>query len=67
MIRAVYRVYITEYGRGWGQRTDGHRDFYSKSKAELFVDDYNKDLGKSPVPDVYWKASKPILIDLDNQ
>lgn len=65
-MNCVYRVTIIESERGWGQRVDEERDFKSKAEADAFVKEHNaKSIKPGPVPDVYWKACPPVLVDLD--
>lgn len=51
----LYRVVVTEYERGWGQRTDPSdtRVFTTLEEAEKYADHWNK--GGSP--DYFWRAT----------
>lgn len=60
-----YRVYITEYERGWGNRPDGFHDFDDKQSAVDFQSKHNAQNTAIYAPDIYWSASDPVLIDLD--
>lgn len=50
----VYRVTMTEYERGWGQRPMGERYFDCERDAIAFCKEYNKDPGD---PDCFFRAS----------
>ena len=63
-MRSVYRVFLTEYERGWGSRPEGHSDFDTFEKAKEYQTNFNKD-NTGPVPDWYMIASEPRLVDLD--
>jgi len=64
MIKAKYRVDITEYERGWGQRPDGHILFDSKKEAEDYIKEHNAQNNKARVPDIYWVAGRPYLVEV---
>ena len=63
-IKAKYRVDIMESERGWGQKIDESRYFDSKAEADAFVQKYNAKNNKPEVPDIYWKALPPVLVDM---
>jgi hypothetical protein len=63
-IDAVYRVLIIESELGWGQRIDSHKDFDDPDEANRFVKKYNAENKKTKVvPDIYWYAEQPKLVD----
>ena len=49
----LYKVTMTEYERGWGQRPMGEKFFTTEAEARAFCEDYNKDAGD---PDCYYRA-----------
>ena len=54
MKKPLYKVTMTEYERGWGQRPMGERYFDSEIDAKAFCDEYNRDPGD---PDCFFRAS----------
>jgi hypothetical protein len=55
-----YRVHITEFERGWGQRPDGFKEFDNYETAYQYMEKVNKaNSGEGPAPDIYWRASIP--------
>lgn len=61
----TYRVDIIESERGWGQKVDDRKYFTgpnSLKEAEAFVVEHNKQNNLSYVPDIYWRAERPILV-----
>lgn len=50
----LYKVTMTEYERGWGQRPMGERYFDSEQDARAFCEEYNRDPGD---PDCFFRAS----------
>lgn len=62
---AQYQVKIIESERGWGSKVDEVINFNSLKEANDFVSNYNKQNNKDYVPDIYWRAEKPTLVDLD--
>ena len=50
----VFKVVMTEYERGWGQRPMGERFFDSEADARAFCDEYNREPGD---PDCFFRAS----------
>jgi hypothetical protein len=50
----LFKVVMTEYERGWGQRPMGERYFDTEQDARAFCDEYNRDPGD---PDCYFRAS----------
>lgn len=50
----LYKVQMTEYERGWGQRDMGTKYFDNELEAKRFCDEYNKDPGD---PECYYRAS----------
>jgi hypothetical protein len=68
-MNAAYRVYYTEYERGWGSRPDGHKDFQGASAledAKQHIITFNSTNNLPSAPDWYMIASGPVLVDLDN-
>jgi len=63
-MNAKYRVYFTEYERGWGSRPDGHKDF---DDFKEYADNYNSRNDLPIAPDWYMTASDPQLVDLDKE
>lgn len=51
---SLYKVTMTEYERGWGQRPMGERYFDTEQDAIAFCKEYNKDPGD---PDCFYRAS----------
>ena len=51
---SLYKVTMTEYERGWGQRPMGEKWFTTEAEARKFCEDYNRDPGD---PDCYFRAS----------
>ena len=49
----LYKVTMTEYERGWGQRPMGERWFDTEQDARSFCEEYNRDPGD---PDCYFRA-----------
>lgn len=49
----VFKVTMTEYERGYGQRPMGEKFFDSEDEARAFCADYNKDPGD---PDCFYRA-----------
>ena len=52
-LNGLYKVTMTEYERGYGQRDMGTKFFDNEAEAKAFVIEYNKDLGD---PDCYYRA-----------
>ena len=50
-MRAKYRVYLTEYERGWGSKTFAHSDFDSMAEAIAYRDKENAQNNLPRVPD----------------
>ena len=59
----MWCVDIIESEEGWGQKLDETKEFgpdlIHRKKAEKFVEEHNKDLGKGQTPSIYWRATKP--------
>ena len=53
-LNTLYKVQMTEYERGWGQRDMGTKFFTTEEEAKAFCVEYNKDLGD---PDCFFRAS----------
>ncbi len=53
-VGTLYKVIMTEYERGWGQRPMGERFFTTEAEARQFCYDYNNPPGD---PDCYYRAS----------
>ena len=49
----LYKVTMTEYERGWGQRPMGEKFFTTEAEARAFCEEYNRDPGD---PDCYYRA-----------
>jgi hypothetical protein len=67
-MRPAYRVYYTEYERGWGSRVDGFKDFEGTTAFEdatTHVAEFNAQNNLPVAPDWYMVASAPKLIDLN--
>jgi len=60
-----YRIYYTEYERGWGSRPDGHDDFNTFGEAVAAADAFNSKNTAPRTPDWYMVASQPVLVDAD--
>lgn len=52
-LNGLYKVTMTEYERGYGQREMGVRFFDNEQEAKSFVAEYNKELGD---PDCFFRA-----------
>lgn len=53
----MFRVYIIESERGWGQKIDEVKDFNTRQEARKFVEDYNRKYNPpGPTPDWYMLA-----------
>ena len=50
----LYKVTMTEYERGWGQRPMGEKFFTTEAEARAFCEDYNNPPGD---PDCFYRAS----------
>lgn len=50
---ALYKVTMTEYERGYGQRPMGEKFYDNEEEAKAFVAEYNKDPGD---PDCFYRA-----------
>jgi hypothetical protein len=50
----LYKVTMTEYERGYGQRPMGERFFDTEVDAKAFCTEYNSDPGD---PDCFYRAS----------
>ena len=44
-LNGLYKVTMTEYERGFGQRDMGTKFFDNEQDAKAFCDEYNRDLG----------------------
>ena len=64
-MNTVYRVYIREFERGWGNKICDNHDFNSLENAKEFQKDFNSLNNLSCAPDYYEIAEDPLLIDLD--
>jgi hypothetical protein len=53
-LNSLWKVQMTEYERGWGQRDMGTKFFDNEAEAKAFCEEYNKDPGD---PDCYFRAS----------
>ena len=53
-VTQLYRVQMTEYERGYGQRDMGTKFFDNELEAKRFCDEYNADPGD---PDCFYRAS----------
>jgi len=53
-LNGLWKVQMTEYERGWGQRDMGTKFFDNEAEARAFCEEYNKDPGD---PDCYFRAS----------
>lgn len=49
----LFKVTMTEYERGWGQRPMGERYFDCERDAKAFCEEYNRDPGD---PDCFFRA-----------
>lgn len=51
---SLYRVDVTEYERGWGQRTDPEdtKYFTTLEEAQKYADHWNE----GGTPDYFWRA-----------
>lgn len=50
---SLYKVTMTEYERGYGQRPMGEKFFTTEAEAKQYCKEYNADLGD---PDDYFRA-----------
>lgn len=50
---SLYKVTMTEYERGYGQRPMGETFFDNETEAKLYCKEYNADPGD---PDCYFRA-----------
>ena len=66
-ILALYRIPMTEYERGYGQRPDGFVYVLSLEAAQVFIKEYNKDLQKNTTPDTYTLCGLPELFEFKSQ
>lgn len=53
LTRPLFKVTMTEYERGWGQRPMGERYFDNEAEARQFVAEYNRDPGD---PECFFRA-----------
>ena len=53
-LNGLWKVQMTEYERGWGQRDMGTKFFDNETEAKAFCEAYNKDPGD---PDCYFRAA----------
>ena len=53
-LNGLWKVQMTEYERGWGQRDMGTKFFDNEEEAKQFCENYNRDPGD---PDCYFRAS----------
>ena len=53
-LNGVYRVTVTEYERGWGQRTDPEDTRYFTTLDE--AEKYKKHWEEGGSPDYFWRA-----------
>lgn len=53
-LNGLWKVQMTEYERGWGQRDMGTKFFDNEEEAKAFCENYNRDPGD---PDCYFRAS----------
>lgn len=55
--KALFKVELTEYERGWGQKPWEDKFFDNETEARKWADDYNNEHNnKSEVPDWYVMA-----------
>jgi hypothetical protein len=52
-LNGLYKVTMTEYESGYGQREIGVKFFDNETEAKAFVREYNKDPGD---PDCFYRA-----------
>jgi hypothetical protein len=52
-LNGLYKVTMTEYERGYGQREMGVKFFDNEAEAKAFVTEYNRELGD---PDCFFRA-----------
>lgn len=55
----MWKVYVMESERGWGQRVDEVKHFTSKQEAEEFKKEFNSQNNLDHVPDWYMYADGP--------
>ena len=53
-VGTLYKVTMTEYERGWGQRPMGEKFFTTEEEAKEFCYNYNNPPGD---PDCFYRAS----------
>mgnify|MGYP006301857611 CR=1 FL=1 len=53
-LNGVYKVTVTEYERGWGQRVDDNDSKYFTTLEE--AEKYKKTWEQGGSPDCYWRA-----------
>jgi hypothetical protein len=54
LTKKLYKVTMTEYERGYGQRDMGTKLYDNEEEAKEYCRKYNEDLGD---PDCYYRAS----------
>ena len=67
-MKPAYRVFVIESERGWGQRIDEEHRFRGDDalqNARAYVKEQNAKNNLPQVPDIYWYAEEPQLIDED--
>lgn len=52
-LNGLYKVTMTEYERGYGQRDMGVKFFDNEAEAKQFCENYNRDPGD---PDCFYRA-----------
>lgn len=65
-MKIIYRVFIIESERGWGQRVDSKKDFFDAESAFRFVHEFNSKNTSTAVTDCYMFAEDPIMIRVDD-
>lgn len=62
-----WKVQVIESERGWGQRVDETKYFFTSEEATTFVVDYNKQNTAHSAPDWYMQANDPTTIDIPDE
>lgn len=64
-VNAKWAVDVIESERGWGQKVDETKLFPSFEEAVAFVKTTNAKNNLPVVPDIYWRAEEPYLVEVD--
>ncbi len=64
MAQYRWKVVITEYERGFGQRDGGVKFFDDEQEAIDYTDEYNSHNTAETVPDWYMSAASPVKVQV---